>query len=153
MCELLGINFNLPVSPEISFKGFCLHGEKNPDGWGVAFYPDRAAQIIEEPLKAGESQLAAFLQNYRPLKSKIFIFHVRSASRGSVSYSNTHPFSRELKGKEYVFAHNGTLSNYRDKLKLERFEPVGNTDSEYAFCYLLDSIAKEGISNWGRGEA
>ncbi|RSN77202.1 class II glutamine amidotransferase, partial [Candidatus Methanodesulfokora washburnensis] len=39
MCELLGMSFNLPVNPRISFRGFRLRGKYNRDGWGLAFYP------------------------------------------------------------------------------------------------------------------
>ena len=84
MCELLGMSFNLPVNPSISFRGFRFRGEENPDGWGMAFYPDEAAQIIKEPISAKRSELSEFLQNYKGVKSKIFIGHVRYASRGAI---------------------------------------------------------------------
>jgi len=50
MCELLAMSFNLPVRPNISFRGFRHRGESNPHGWGIAFYPDESAQIIKEPI-------------------------------------------------------------------------------------------------------
>jgi len=151
MCELLALCFNLPVSPRISFKGFRVRGRRNPDGWGLAFYPDNSAVVFKEPLTATESRLASFIENYELIKSKIFIGHVRLASRGELSYRNTHPFKRELFGKDYVFAHNGTLHGYRE-LKLGRFEPVGETDSEYLFCYLLSQIEERGIVEWKKSD-
>jgi glutamine amidotransferase len=40
-----------------------------------------------------------------------------------------------------VFAHNGTLPTVRDRPL--RFEsPLGDTDSEHAFCWLLQELAK-----------
>ena len=45
----------------------------------------------------------------------------------------------------YCFAHNGTLEAY-SKLPLERFHPIGTTDSEHAFCHLLDKIARGKVS-------
>ena len=36
MCELLGLAFNKPISPSLSFRGFRHRGERNPDGWGLA---------------------------------------------------------------------------------------------------------------------
>jgi len=66
---------------------------------------------------------------------------------GGESHKNTHPFYRELNGKEFVFAHDGTHSNY-ENLKLGRFKPIGETDSEYAFCYLLNCIEKRDITKW-----
>jgi glutamine amidotransferase len=38
-----------------------------------------------------------------------------------------------------VFAHNGTVRGVR-KRKLGHFTPIGNTDSEHAFCALLESL-------------
>ncbi|RLG83680.1 MAG: class II glutamine amidotransferase [Thermoprotei archaeon] len=151
MCELLALYFNLPVSPRISFKGFKVRGKHNPHGWGLAFYPDNSAIVFKEPLTATESRLASFIENYELIKSRIFIGHVRYAIRGEASYRNTHPFKRELFGKDYVFAHNGTLHGYRE-LELGRFEPVGETDSEYLFCYLLSQIEERGIVEWRRSD-
>jgi len=150
MCELLGMSFNLPVRPSISFRGFRYRGEINPDGWGIAFYPDEAAQIIKESVKATESRLSKFLQECKGLKSKIFIAHVRRSTTGSKIYKDTHPFSRELNGKEYVFAHNGTLEKGYKDLKLGRFKPIGktDTDSEYAFCHLLACIEEKNLTCW-----
>lgn len=147
MCELLGMSFNLPVRPSISFRGFRNRGQSNPHGWGIAFYPDESAQVVKEPVKAGKSPLSKFLQDYQEVKSKIFIAHVRYTSVGSKSHKNTHPFYRELNGKEYVFAHNGTLRSYKN-LELGRFKPIGETDSEHAFCHLLSCIEKRNIINW-----
>ncbi|MBF0121284.1 MAG: class II glutamine amidotransferase [Desulfobacterales bacterium] len=147
MCELLGMSFNLPIKPNISFRGFCQRGEHNPDGWGIAYYPDESVQIFKEPKKTNQSFLSRFLKNYDLLISKIIISHVRLTSGTIITHKNTHPFHRELNGKDYVFAHNGTLHSYRS-LKLEYYKPVGDTDSEYAFCHLLHSIKAEQIDGW-----
>lgn len=147
MCELLGLSFNQPVSPSLSFRGFRHRGERNPHGWGLAYYPDKSVQVIKEPKKGSRSHLAEFIQNYQGIESKIIIGHVRYTSGTFITHKNTHPFQRELHGKEFVFAHNGTLNDY-EKLETGRFTPVGETDSEYAFCHILDSIEKNNIRNW-----
>lgn len=147
MCELFGMSFNQPVKPSLSFRGFRHRGDSNRDGWGLAFYPDTSVQVIKEEITATESTLSNFLKDYSKLKSNIFIAHVRITSRGEVSHKNSHPFYRELGGEEYVFAHNGTLNGYRD-LALENYHPVGNTDSEYAFCHILQCIKERGLSQW-----
>ncbi|MHA1785472.1 MAG: class II glutamine amidotransferase [Candidatus Helarchaeota archaeon] len=147
MCELLGLSFNLPVKPNISFIGFRKRSKANPHGWGVAYYPDKAALIIKEPIKATDSLISKFIAEKFTIQSKIFIAHVRKASVGRISYKNTHPFSRELNGREYVFIHNGTIFNYK-KLKIKDFKPIGNTDSEHFFCYLLQLIKDKNIRSW-----
>ena len=149
MCELLALSFNTPVNFKLSIKVFSRRGVENPHGWGIAFYPDRAALVAKEAAPSVSSSLLDFLSRYGRIRSKIFIAHVRRASAGSVAYRNTHPFLRELNGREYVFAHNGTLRGL-EKLELGRFRPVGETDSEYAFCYLLAEIERRGVDRWRR---
>lgn len=52
---------------------------------------------------------------------------------------NTHPFTRELWGRNWTFAHNGQLEEYLS-LPTGMYCPVGQTDSEYAFCWLLQRM-------------
>ncbi|MEW6035511.1 MAG: class II glutamine amidotransferase [Candidatus Micrarchaeota archaeon] len=148
MCELLGMSFNSPIRPSISFTGFRSRGRINRHGWGVAFYPDHSAQVIKEPINAGASRLSNFLKGYENLRSKIVLAHVRHATVGSHNRMNTHPFEREMGGRDYVFAHNGTLKGY-GRLALGAYRPIGTTDSEHAFCHLLERIRKRGVRSWG----
>jgi glutamine amidotransferase len=75
------------------------------------------------------------VQDY-PIKSCSVIAHIRQANRGIVALENTHPFTRELWGRNWTYAHNGQL---RYKSGDGNFHPVGETDSEKAFCWLLHS--------------
>ncbi len=144
MCELLGMSFNLPITPSVSFRGFRHRGKENPDGWGIAFYLDEASQIVKEPVNILKSKILSAFVDKLNIKSKIFIGHVRKMSSGKKIYKDTHPFSREMHGREYVFAHNGTIEGFKN-LKLDRFSPIGGTDSEYIFCYLLDMMWSKNI--------
>ena len=74
---------------------------------------------------------------------------MRYASEGGVSDNNTHPFRFRFQEKDYIFAHNGTLKNYKQTLTLNGFQPNGETDSEHLFCYLLSKIIDRNISSWG----
>ncbi|MBD3404663.1 MAG: class II glutamine amidotransferase [Candidatus Lokiarchaeota archaeon] len=137
MCELLALNFGMETSLQITFRGFQKRGSCNPDGWGLAYYPDESAIIIKEPITSTQSKLATFVSKYSEIRGKIFIGHVRKASVGNKGcFKNTHPFTRELDGKQFVFAHNGTLRNH-DSLSSQYFTPIGDTDSEHSFCHLL----------------
>jgi predicted glutamine amidotransferase len=154
VCELLGISSSTKVRPARYFKTFRRRGQElqegmgNPDGWGIALYPDgKSVQLIKEPLPAASSKLSEFLATYEHLCSKIFVAHVRKASRGVVTYSNSHPFSREVSGREYAFAHNGTIRGFR-RFPLGRHKPVGKTDSEHLFCYILGFIEQRSICGW-----
>lgn len=44
-------------------------------------------------------------------------------------------------GRNWTFAHNGQLKGYRS-LKTGMFRPVGQTDSEFAFCWLLYQLSQ-----------
>lgn len=152
----MGFSFNMLVRPEISFLGFMKKGLSIPDGWGLALYPDgKTAQVLKEPVEAGSSRLAEFLMNYSPLRSTVFIGHVRHASRRdfnhSNTFSNTHPFERILHDRDYVFAHNGTLRDFRSE-RSDEFVPLGETDSEWAFCQILGWLSKAGISRWSAAD-
>ena len=149
MCELLGMCFSKPIQPSISFIGFRNRGEVNRHGWGVAFYPDASAQVIKEPINAAASRLSNFLKDYQRMRSQIVLAHVRHATVGNHTRKNTHPFERELRGKDYVFAHNGTLKRgFKSGLPLGSFAPIGDTDSEHAFCYLLDRMRGRCAGEW-----
>jgi len=153
MCELMGLTFNRPVSPSFSFRGFRHRSAANPHGWGIGYYPAgkgcaaRAAQVIKEPVKADGSSMSAFLFQRYPVRSSVIIAHVRKASVGAKTHANTHPYQRELGGRDFIFTHNGTLRGYRG-LDPGRRAPLGTTDSEYVFCHLLDFVEKKKLAAW-----
>ena len=150
MCELLGMSARHPTDVNHSLALLRPRGgELGPhtDGWGVAFYEGRAAQIFKEPVPAAESRCLAFIADY-DFRSTIVIGHIRKANPTQIgrASANTHPFSRELGGRSWVFAHNGKLPGVQDdqSFTLGRFRPIGETDSEHAFCFLLDRVAAAG---------
>lgn len=151
MCELLGLNFNEKVSSTFSFRGFRNRGDYNPSGWGIAYYKNLNAQIIKEPISSAISTIAESFIRKNSVKSKIFISHVRLATKGGENLKNTHPFKRVLNGKDYVFAHNGTIKDF-NKYKLGKFYPDGETDSEHIFCYLMEKISAKNISVWNEDD-
>ena len=143
MCQLLGLNCATPTDAAFSFTGFCQRGgrtDHHADGWGIAFFEGKGLRLFVDHQSASDSPMAAFLQQY-PLKSRNIIAHVRKATIGAVTLENAHPFVRELWGRQWVFAHNGDLKDYAPPLH-SHFRPVGTTDSERAFCWLMQELAK-----------
>lgn len=141
MCELLGMECNVPTDIVFSFTALANRGGKtgpHGDGFGLAFYEGRAARVFLDPNAAAHSPLAAFLRGHS-IKTELAIAHIRRKTRGHVTLANTHPFQRELWGRSWVFAHNGTVRGIKRK-KLGRFAPIGDTDSEHAFCLLLEEL-------------
>ncbi|WP_051284141.1 class II glutamine amidotransferase [Desulforegula conservatrix] len=152
MCELLGMSFNKPIRPRFAFAGLKSNSDYHCDGWGLAYYPEssKSAVIFKEPIAACDSQLASFLLNYDQIKSNTFIGHIRRASIGNNSHSNTHPFSRVYNKREWTFAHNGSLHGLRSINEGLSYLPLGQTDSEKAFCILLTEIKAQGLRPQGK---
>jgi predicted glutamine amidotransferase len=145
MCELMGLSFKRPLSADVSIRAFGTRGDENADGWGLAWYPDRAAAIVKEPVRWGESPMTRFLEAYPALRAPIFLAHVRHGTTGQAPcYADTHPFSREREGREYCFAHNGTIKGPIWELPTGRYRPLGATDSEQVFCHLLHEMDNRG---------
>jgi predicted glutamine amidotransferase len=117
------------------------------DGWGVAFYQGCDVALFREPAAAADSALVHFLETEGPA-TRLAISHIRHATQGGVSLANTQPFVRELGGRTHVFAHNGNLPGiYRNEvLALGSHHPVGQTDSEHAFCVLLERLHEPWIT-------
>ena len=106
--------------------------------------PSTRARVVKEPIPACESRCLAFITGY-DYRSTIAIGHIRRANpaRFGRTSANTHPFQRELGGRSWVFAHNGKLPGVEDPcFGSRRFQPIGETDSERAFCFLLDRVAE-----------
>jgi len=143
MCQLLGMNCNTPTDVTFSFSGFAQRGgatDHHSDGWGIAFFEGRGVRHMVDHQSASTSPVAELVRRY-PIKISNIISHIRKATQGVVSLENCHPFVRELWGRYWVFAHNGNLENYAPRLD-GGFKPVGQTDSERAFCWLMQELAK-----------
>lgn len=141
MCQLLGMNCNVPTDICFSFSGFQRRGgatDVHADGWGIAFFEGRGVRVFLDPQPSASSPIAELVRQY-PIRSLNVVAHIRKATQGVVSLENTHPFQRELWGRYWVFAHNGNLPQFRPTLD-GSFLPVGNTDSEHIFCWLLQSL-------------
>jgi len=144
MCELLAMSSRRPSRLTFSLETLAAHSRlpgRQRDGWGAAFYRDNDVALYREPTAASDSPLVQFLETQGP-STTLAISHIRHATRGAVVLSNTQPFVRELAGRMHVFAHNGDLPAIErtESLTFDRYRPVGTTDSEHAFCALLQRM-------------
>jgi len=145
MCELFAMSSLAPTSVGFSLERLARRGGAegpHSDGWGVAYYQQNDALLLREPSAASESRLAKHVERFGP-PSALVISHIRLATRGTATLSNTQPFSRELGGRSHVFVHNGELDAdlKTHPRQAERFRPIGETDSERVFCSLLNRLA------------
>ncbi|GMI03565.1 hypothetical protein TrVE_jg12044 [Triparma verrucosa] len=114
MCQIFGMNARTPTDFQFSFKGFTKRGgatDVHADGWGLALYKGRGIQAFHEMAPSCTSPLATLLQTL-PIKTHNIIAHIRYATVGSTVLENVHPFTRELWGRNWAFAHNGDLPHF-----------------------------------------
>ncbi len=150
MCELFAMSAGTATNVNFSFAEFSRRGAsdaRNPDGWGVAYFDGPDVRLVREPEPTDNSACARFLME-NALESKLVVSHVRRATQGCRGLANTQPFARELGGRMHVFAHNGNLKGIGDAALSSRYRPIGDTDSERAFCALLAELS----SAWSQRE-
>ena len=140
MCELLGLSARWPATLRVCLGEFARRGGgsgPHKDGWGVAWYEDQDVRLVKESESAHGSTCLAYLRE-NPFRTRLAIAHIRRATQGGPSLRNSQPFMREVHGSMHVFAHNGDLDRtaLRARLPLGLHRPVGESDSEYAFCGL-----------------
>src|SRR5512146_684789 len=79
MCELLGMECNVPTDIVFSFTGLRQRGGRtaeHADGWGLALYEGKSARIFLEPSAAASSPLARFVAE-NPIKTLLAVGHIR----------------------------------------------------------------------------
>ncbi|MGE5659525.1 MAG: class II glutamine amidotransferase [Actinomycetota bacterium] len=144
MCQLLGMNCNVPTDVCFSFEGFSARGGKtdaHQDGWGIAFFEGTGCRVFLDAKPAVNSAVAELVRSY-PIHSTNVIAHIRKATQGKISLENCHPFMREMWGRYWVFAHNGNLPDFAPA-SAEFYRAVGETDSEKAFCLILETLRQQ----------
>jgi glutamine amidotransferase len=146
MCELLALSANTPTDMRFSFRGLARRGGatgEHQDGWGLASFDPESHElhIYREHTPAAFSPVAAHLAS-QDLKALYSLAHIRKATQGVVALENCHPFRRSLGGRDWVFAHNGDIKGSIPSG--DPYRPIGNTDSEAAFCWILNRLQQEG---------
>lgn len=154
MCELLGLSARHPATLRYSLEEFSRHGGlagPHRDGWGIAWYAAGDVRLVREEEPASSSACVRFIAEH-PFSTPLAVSHIRRATQGRPRLANCQPFARELGGAMHVFAHNGDLdrARLRSRLALGAERPVGDTDSEYAFCALLARLRPAWLAAGGR---
>ncbi|KAL7450247.1 hypothetical protein ACHAWC_002200 [Mediolabrus comicus] len=163
MCQLLGMNCASPTDFNFSFRGFKCRGgntDVHSHGWGIAIYEGRGVRTFHDPLPCAQSPIADMVSSY-PIKTLNMMAHIRYATQGAVSLENVHPFTREMWGIQWTFAHNGEVPKFTlpknpqeenhttnnipmlGPCKQAIYHPVGDTDSEAVFCAMLNALRAE----------
>ncbi|MGQ4892884.1 MAG: class II glutamine amidotransferase [Candidatus Njordarchaeia archaeon] len=140
MCELFGLSANKNVGVSYIFDAFKSGSIVNRHGWGLAWFNNGKWGMIKEPFPALKSKRSGTIG--RSVSGEVFVGHIRYATEGDVRFVNTHPFIVEVNGVEWVFAHNGDVGFAKSAFELSEFNPLGDTDSEFAFLVLMENLKK-----------
>lgn len=144
------MNCASPTQFALSWPGFCDRGGKtdiHADGWGLAYYEGQGIRQFHDVEAASTSPLAKFL-GQQEISTRNMMAHIRYATTGETNLANVHPFQREMWGINFAFAHNGEVPLFKDDpshwigdtMGERVYFPVGSTDSEAAFCALLNAL-------------
>jgi predicted glutamine amidotransferase len=137
MCRVFGCVASEPVSVRHELldaeNPMIRQSEEHDSGWGMATY--RRADG-ETPVRVRFPQAAYADGDFLGVtdtRARIFNVHVRRATIGGLKPENTHPFALG----NYTFSHNGTIIDFMKLLGPDVKSPVGDTDSEVLFNFLM----------------
>lgn len=153
MPNLLAMSFEGELAPSFDLR--CLHADrKAPDGWGIGYYPggEPSASILKEPAPPQGSIRSELIKAWEHLASSLFVLHIRTATWGQISDANTQPFQRSFGGRDWLFAHSGSLEHRVELPETTIFTPVGSTDTEAIFCDLLERFARRKWTSIGEAD-
>ncbi len=145
MCRMAALSARYPLSLRTFMAYFfcpLIPDNFNKDGWGIAYFVDKECLLFKGREPARDSPLLRAILDRVELKSHLAVLHVRRATKGKVTLANTHPFVRELWGMPWVFAHHGEVGGITQwsLAGSQRFQPVGESDTEHLFCWLLNGL-------------
>ncbi len=150
MCRLFAvIGKNIPIQQYLlKFRDLAEFGKTikvdqngHKDGWGIARWSENAefSLVAKHPTDAFRDPNYDFaVQTLKESTDGIIFGHLRAASKGGVSYENTHPFLDDESGSRMAFMHNGTVFFNESK------EESTRNDSRQYFQYLLKNFQQEG---------
>jgi len=149
--ELVAMSFDSDATPRVRFSKTSRPRNAVPGtptgihGWGVGWYPasERGAAVVKDPGTGNHSGVDDALGGWDRFRSTVFVCHLRGHRRRR-SQQDLQPFVRSYGGRQWIFAHDGDLHRgWAERLPLPddpSFEPLGHTDSEHAFCWLLSRL-------------
>ena len=139
MCELFGVSAESKIPVNEYLNIFFGHSVEHHNGWGLALLDDGHVAIEKEPVRAVDSMSLKNRLTGRITTSRCMA-HIRKATVGDVSFSNTHPFVKsDASGRKWVFVHNGTVFESKETNKYI-FVQEGTTDSERVLLYIVGRI-------------
>ncbi len=151
MCRIFGFRSVMQSQVHRSLvsadNALMQQSERNPDGWGVAYYIGGSPHVVKSVSSAVSDEM--FRRVSGVVTSETVLAHVRKATQGNLDHLNildTHPFQYG----SWVMVHNGNIAKFpeiqaelraRVPKVLRRFI-LGQTDSELLFYLMLGRMAE-----------
>ena len=145
MCELFGVSAENKIRVNGYLETFFKRSIEHHNGWGLALLDNGLISIEREPVRAVDS---LYLKNRltENIETAACIAHIRKATIGDVSFTNTHPFVlNDSLGRKWILVHNGTIFD-SPELKTYLYQQSGTTDSERILYFIVDSVNKSGFN-------
>lgn len=149
MSELVGLSFDQAASPYLAFDEDPSSVVDQRNGWGVAWYPndELGAAFIRDPTSGQSAGVTDVMADWGMMRTTLLMAHLRGAAKRA-TYRDTHPFMRNFAGRSWLIAHNGDLmGDLTKELPLPShpsLRPIGPTDTEHLFCWLLGHLTEAG---------
>ena len=134
------------IKPSNSLLNQSLHPKEsrhhiNADGFGVSWHNLKHDQIGSYKSFRPAWNDPNFYNIVHMIETNAFLAHIRAATKGDVSYHNSHPFTY----KNWSFVHNGNIDHF-DSIKKKIINILdeslylhikGSTDSEHLFMLIM----------------
>ena len=134
MCELFALSCNRKDRAAFSLPLFARYHEPYWDGWGVGYYEGTHAKVVRNTDDPNYSE--SFRRIVQQARSNVIVAHLRLATSGEVYPENCHPFRFRYLGRDWLFAHNGTMYiDYPSRVE-------GDNDSARTFSFMMDRIGE-----------
>jgi transglutaminase-like putative cysteine protease/predicted glutamine amidotransferase len=146
---LFALSTDVVSHPHVNFpKNIVVeHQGRYVSGSGIAWYPsdDNAATIIKDPKSFADLGRPKMIDDSASFRSTIFMMHLNGASWNPIP-QDTEPYCKTVGKRDWLWMHQGSLDIQKLRKKNNQsknfYEPVGNTDSELAFCIILNRIMR-----------
>lgn len=140
MCELFAANAKHPLRLNDELAAFFGDSPMHPHGWGIAVRNAQGAVDLKKAPERAVDSTACKLALASDVRAAHLLAHIRYATKGGLSYDNTHPFiGQDATGREWSFVHNGSIFHSQ---AIDRFQAQakGESDSEQVLLYLMDAL-------------
>ena len=142
MCGIVGCVIKNEKAAPILFDSISKLEYRGYDSIGLATACKNKINLKKDAGKIAEVDSKL---NLRDLEGKYGIAHVRWATHGDPSKTNSHPHLN--KDETIAIVHNGIIENYlsiKEELESEGYEFVSDTDTE-VIAHLIDKYMKTGL--------